>query len=160
CWPLCYTLYASRIFIAMVFHLILIAAPIALLALFLAVVAVEGRTGRRLALSGPRHRFDMKMERTAFIIRHVDWGAFLHDLTKSGAERLLHDVAHTTLLFVRAVERELTSLVRTLRSRREPAALPAPDAEEPSRIAAATAYLKKTVRRSRKVPVVRDTQAP
>lgn len=140
----------------MAFHLILIAAPLALLALFLVITALEARTGRRFALSGARYRFDQKMERTAFIIRHVDWGAFLNDLTKSGAERLLHDVAHTTLLFVRAVERELTSLVRTLRARREPAALPAPDAEEPSRIAAATAYLRKTVRRSRKVPVVRE----
>lgn len=134
----------------MAFHLILIAVPIGLLALFLAIVAIETRMGRRLALSGPRYRFDQRMARTAFIIRHVDWGAFLNDLTKSGAERLLHDLAHTTLLFVRAVERELTSLVRTLRARREPAQLPPPDAEEPSRIAAATAYLRKTVRRSRK----------
>lgn len=144
----------------MAFHLILIAVPLALLTLFLGITALEARTGRRFALSGARYRLDQKMERTAFIIRHVDWGAFLHDLTKSGAERLLHDIAHTTLLFVRAVERELTSLVRTLRARREPAQLPPPDAEEPSRIAAATAYLRKTVRRARKVPVVRDTQAP
>lgn len=137
----------------MVFHLILIAAPLVLLALFLAVTAYEGRRGRRLALSGPRYLFDKKMERAAFIVQHVDWGAFLNDLTKSGAERLLHDLAHSTLIAVRAVERELTSLVRTLRARREPTALPAPDAQEPSRIAAATAYLRKTIRRSRKAVI-------
>lgn len=136
----------------MIFHLLLIAVPLLLLGFFLAAVSYEGRIGRRLALSGARYRFDKQMERTYFIVRHVDWGALFSDLTRSGAERLLHDLAHTMLIGVRAAERELTSLVRTLRARREPMALPAPGEHEPSRIAAATAYVKKTVRRSRKLP--------
>lgn len=141
----------------MIFHLILIAVPLSLLALFLAVVSYEGRIGRRLALSGARYRFDRQMEHASFIIRHVDWGAFFNDITRSGAERLLHDLAHTMLIGVRAAERELTSLVRWLRARREPTALPAPGAEGTSRIASATAYMKKAVRRSRKLPI--DTSA-
>ena len=135
----------------MILHLILIGIPLALLALFLAVVGYEGRIGRRLILAGQRYEFDQKVERAAFVVRHVDWGAFFHDLTKSGGERVLHDVAHALLIAVRVVERELTALVRRLRASREPAALPAPDNMGPSRIAAATAYLKKTVRRSRKL---------
>jgi len=138
----------------MIFHLVLIAVPLALLGLFLALVGHEERSGRRLILAGQRYHFDQKMERASFIVRHVDWGAFFNDLTRSGAERALHDIAHTTLIFVRALERELTSVVRTLRARREPNALPPANAEELSRIAAATAYVKKAVRRSRKVPVL------
>lgn len=134
----------------MTFHLALIAVPLALLALSLAFVAYEERSGRRLALAGRRYVFDRKVERASFIFRHVDWGALLRDLTRSGAERALHDAAHASLIFVRAVERELTSVVRTLRARREPQALASSEDAEPSRVAAATAYLKKTVRRSRK----------
>lgn len=137
----------------MIFHLILIAIPLALLGIFFALVSYEERAGRRVVLAGARYRLDRKTERAAFVAEHVDWGGLLQELTRSGAERLLHDVAHTTLIVVRAIERELTSLVRTLRSRREPMALPAPGEEGPSRIAAATAYVRKTVRRSRKLPI-------
>lgn len=143
----------------MVFHLILIAVPLAVLALFVAVVAYEQHTNRRLVLSSKRYAFDMKVERASFIIQHVDWGAFFNDLTRSGAERLLHDLAHVTLILVRFIERELTGVVRTLRARRDPTALPLPNEEQPTRIAVATAYLKKTVRRSRKVPVRQDEAA-
>lgn len=141
----------------MIFHLLLIAVPLALLVLFLAAVAYEERVGRRLALSGPRYHFDRQMERTLFIVRHVDWGAFFNDVTRSGAERLLHDLAHAMLIGVRIAERELTSLVRTLRARREPVALPASGAEGTSRLAAATAYMRKTMRRARKLPVEAHT---
>lgn len=141
----------------MVFHLILIGVPLALLTLFLVLTGYERSRGRRLLLVGSRYRLDQKTERAAFVVEHVDWGAFLNDLTRASAERALHDIAHTSLIVVRAVERELTSIVRTLRARREPAALPAPDREESSRIATATAYLKKTMSRSRKLPVQEDT---
>lgn len=137
----------------MIFHLVLIGVPLVLLALFLAAVAYEERAGRRLALSGSRYRFDRQMERTSFIVRHVDWGAFFNDVTRSGAERLLHDLAHAMLIGVRAAERELTTLVRRLRARREPAALAAPGIEETSRLAAAASYMRKTMRRARKLPV-------
>lgn len=141
----------------MIFHLILIGVPLALLGMFLAVVAYEERAGRRLVLSGARYHFDRRMERTSFIIRHVDWGAFFNDLTRSGAERLLHDLAHTMLIGVRAAERELTSLVRTLRARREPQALLASGTEGASRVAATVTYIRKAMRRSRKLPVHVET---
>jgi hypothetical protein len=133
-------------------YLILMAVPLGLLVIFLLFVTVEGRRGARFVLGGRRYQLDVHVARVAFVLKHVDWGAFMHDLTRTGIERMAHDVAHTTLLGVRALERQLTQVVRTLRARREQPFFPAPNAERPSRLQTTITYVKKTVQRSRKQP--------
>ncbi len=135
-------------------YIIYLGVPFLLLALFVALVVAEQRRGRRLVLAGRRYNLDLKASRAAFVIRHVDWGAFLNDIVRTSMERLAHDLAHTTLMIVRAVERQLTGFVRTLRARRDEPLLPARAPDAPSRLAQAASHLKKTVRRSRKVPVL------
>ena len=135
----------------MPYHLILILVPLVLLALFMALVAHEERVGRRILLPGSRYHFDTKVARAVFVVKHVDWGAFLNDLTRTSAERLVHDVAHSTLLAVRFAERHLTRLVRALRARRDEPMLPMHE-DKPSRLQSAVTLVQKTVRRSRKQP--------
>lgn len=137
----------------MPYLLLLILVPLALLGLFLGLVAHEERAGRRILLPGRRHHFDLKASRAFFVIQHVDWGAFLNDLTRTSAERLIHDVAHSTLLGVRFAERHLTRLVRALRARRDDPLLPMHE-DKLSRLESAVLLVQKTVRRSRKQPKV------
>ena len=138
-------------------YFIAIAVPLVLLVLFLALVAVEERRGRRLFFPGRRYALDLKAERAAFVIQHVDWGAFTSDLARTSFERLAHDLAHTTLIFVRALERQLTKLVRVLRARRDQHFLPQRSTEKPTRMESAISYLKRTVYRSRKhLPEAQD----
>jgi hypothetical protein len=134
----------------MLFHAILILIPFALLVLFIALANYEERRGSRLILAGSRYALDRKAMRAAFIIKHVDWGAFLWELTRSSSERLLHDLAHSTLIGVRFVERQLTSVVRVLRARRDDPLLPRKTADRPSRMQSAAALVRKTVHRTRK----------
>lgn len=136
----------------MIFHLTLIIIPLLLLALFMVLVTFEERRGTRLILSGYRYHLDRKASRAAFVIKHVDWGAFLSDLTRASFERLLHDLAHSTLIGVRFLERELTRAVRSLRARRDEPILPARSADRPTRLESAVKLVKKTVRSSRKAP--------
>lgn len=131
-------------------YIIAILIPLALLVGFLAIVAMEERTGRRM-FAGRRYMLDMRVARVAFIIRHVDWGAFSADLTRSSIERALHDTAHATLMAVRALERFLTQVVRSLRARQDAPALPS---REPiSRMERTVRYIRKTVQRARKEPI-------
>ncbi len=136
----------------MTFYLLIILAPLALLLVFMALVTYEEHTGRRLVLAGRRYMFDRNVERMSFVVRHVDWGAFMHDLTRSGLDRLLHDIAHNVLIGVRFAERELTHVVRTLRARRMHPSIAAPqeDEQKPSRLATMASYVKHMVSRSRR----------
>lgn len=140
-------------------YILYLGLPAVLLALFIALVAVEGKRGRRLVLAGRRYNLDLKVSRAAFVIRHVDWGAFINDIARTSIERLAHDLAHTTLMAVRAVERQLTGFVRTLRARRDEPLPPVRTPEAPSRLEQAATRLRKSVRRSRKVPVVPQEDA-
>ncbi|MDB4992307.1 MAG: hypothetical protein JWL75_552 [Parcubacteria group bacterium] len=133
-------------------YLIAIFIPLGILVGFLLLITVEGRRGARIILPGRRYQFDLKAARALFILKHVDWGAFAHDLTRTGIERMAHDIAHSTLMAVRALERQLTQVVRTLRARREHPLFPISAADRPSRIQTTISYVKKTVRRSRKQP--------
>lgn len=135
-------------------YLISILVPLALLALFLLLVTYEERRGARVVLPGPRQALDLKVARAAFIVRHVDWGAFTNDVLRSGTERILHDLAHTSLIIVRALERALTRLVRTLRARRDMPLFPAREEERPSRLESAAQYLRKSLNRSRSQPTL------
>jgi hypothetical protein len=143
-------------------HLTLIAIPLSALVVFLLLVTYEERRGNRLVLSGRRYLLDKRTTRLAFVIRHVDWGAFLWDLTRTSMERIAHDLAHSTLIGVRFLERQLALAVRTLRARRDEPVLPARNADKPSRLESAVSAVKKTVQRSRKQPkravVVQETE--
>ncbi len=128
----------------------LIGIPAALLAAFFGLAAYEARAGHRVVLAGRRYALDLKAARVAFVLKHVDWGAFANDVIRAGLERALHDVAHGALIATRAIERELTAIVRALRARREHPAIGTPREDRPSRIQSAVSYLKRSVRRSRK----------
>ena len=119
------------------------------------VTLVEDRKGMRI-LGQARDRFDVHVTRTYFVLRHVDWGAFVNDVARTGFERALHDVAHGTLIAVRFVERLLTRAVRVLRSRRQ-GELPQ-EALEPrtSRLTGTMTYLKSTLKRTRRKPKALD----
>jgi hypothetical protein len=97
-------------------YLIIILVLLLLLSCFVAWSWLETAKGFRL-LSGPRSRLDRQVSRTSYVIRHIDWAAFFAHLARSSAERIAHDLVHTTLLVVRAVERMLTRNIRTLRER-------------------------------------------
>ncbi len=135
-------------------YVIFMAVSLALLVVFLLFVTYENRRGSRLIMPGRRYQLDLKVARISFVLKHVDWGAFMNDVTRTGVDRLAHDVAHTTLMGVRALERQLTQVVRTLRARREQPFFPAPSAERPSRLQTTITYVRKTVQRSRKQPSV------
>lgn len=130
-------------------YLIAIAVSLILFGGFLLITALEGARGARLFGSG-RAALDARVARVSFVLQHVDWSAFLAHLTRSGLERLLHDIAHTSLLVVRFLERELTRAVRALRSRRE-ATLPEAG-PRPSPLAGTVTYLQKTLRSARRKP--------
>lgn len=99
-------------------YLILIFFTIALLAGFLALTHYEARRGFRFYASG-RERFDSAVGRAQFIIENVNLAAFIRDELRHLASRMGHDVAHFSLVTVRAAERGLTRLVRHLRSQPE-----------------------------------------
>ncbi|MES2226053.1 MAG: hypothetical protein V4480_04590 [Patescibacteria group bacterium] len=141
-------------------YIIAILVPLVALIAFLVLVRAEVHTGRRV-LAATRYKLDSRVARAAFILQHVDWGAFTADVTRASLERLAHDLAHGALIAVQALERTLTRVVRTLRTRRGAAALPA-QSKAPaavSRMDAAVTYLKHSVRRSRKAPLDAKTQA-
>jgi len=98
-------------------YIILIAASLILLGGFLMLAAFE--QGRGLRVAGEwRNRFDKKVARASFVVRHVDWGAFVKHLVGTVFERVLHDTAHAVLRIVRTTERLLTRTVKGLRERR------------------------------------------
>jgi len=65
-----------------------------------------------------RARLDGYVIRASFIFAHVDFKAFIREIAIRVGHRVAHDIAHFSLLIVRAVERFLTRVVRYLRTRR------------------------------------------
>lgn len=98
-------------------YLIFIALTLALLGGFLLLTNYEMRRGIR---TFPRQRalLDEKVARAEFILEHVDLGAFVREELRRVLHRVGHDIAHLSLLTVRAAERLLTRLVRRLRAYR------------------------------------------
>ncbi|MGE5540716.1 MAG: hypothetical protein ACM3TU_00295 [Bacillota bacterium] len=97
-------------------YLITILGTLLLLLGFVLWSWFETRQGFRV-FAGPRKRLDREAARTAFILRHIDWGAFVAHVGKSAAARVAHDIVHSLLLMVRASERTLTRAIRSLRTR-------------------------------------------
>lgn len=98
-------------------YLILIAISLILFGGFLMLASFERRRGLRI-MGKLRNRLDAKVSRGMFILTHVDWGAFVRHLAGTALERVLHDIAHFILKFVRTTERLLTRAVKKLRERR------------------------------------------
>ncbi len=102
-------------------YLIAILVSFLLLGAFLALTRYETTHGVRF-FGSARSRFDSEVEKAAFIVRHVDWSAALAHLVRTATARIVHDVAHTTLIVVRIIERLLTRVVKYLRTSRQQAA--------------------------------------
>lgn len=132
-------------------YFIFIPITLALLALFVLLTFMEARSGTRL-FAHSRERLDERVARAGFVLRHVDWGAFINDVLRTFFERALHDIAHGTLIAVRFIERVLTRVVRYLRMRRERLLPQATFEPKASRISETITYLKRTLRRTRRAP--------
>ena len=127
-------------------YLLLILGSIILFALFLGLTVVEGRTGTRV-FGTSRAKLDKKVARISFVIQHVHWSNLLGHALQSFFERIIHDAAHWSLIFVRFIERELTNTVRYLRDRRPNLLAPKPS-RSPILTQAAN-YVRKTFHISR-----------
>ena len=108
-------------------NLFFILTTLVLLGAFFVLVGYEERRGIRVFASA-RTRLDQQVVRLAFIFTHVDFGAFFLDEMHRFAVRLGHDVAHVSLLMVRAAERLLTRTIRHLRTQRAVDVVPHEDA--------------------------------
>jgi hypothetical protein len=135
-------------------YLLLIIASIALFAAFLGVTVVEARTGTRY-FATTRTKLDRRVAHIAFIIEHVNWTEFSAHLVWSFIARVVHDIAHVSLIVVRFVERQLTAVVRYLRDRRPNLLAP-----KPSRtpvLKQVVGYAQKNLRISRrKTPAIEE----
>lgn len=96
--------------------LLILVATILLTASFIGLTAYEGRHAVRL-FDERRAALDHVVRRVQFIIEHVDFAAFLEEAVRHLAHRIAHDSVHLSLQLVRAVERLLTRVVRSFRSR-------------------------------------------
>ncbi|MBP9816495.1 MAG: hypothetical protein KBD05_00460 [Candidatus Pacebacteria bacterium] len=117
---------------------------------FLGVTAVEGKRGTRF-FAPARATFDAKVSRVAVALQHVDFSAFLWHLTKDVSGRVVHDVAHISLIIVRYLERLLTRLVRYMRGKVKTSVVPVEGKR--SAFVETMSYFKKTLHRSRQTPV-------
>ncbi len=95
-------------------YLIFTLITLGLLGGFFILSDYEAKSGVRV-FARERSRLDASVEKAEFILTHVDLGAFLREEVRHLASRVAHDIAHLTLIAVRAVERVLTNLVRHLR---------------------------------------------
>ncbi len=109
-------------------YLILIATALILLSGFLVLSIYETNRGTRY-FEGFRATFDQRVEKTQFILTHVDLQEFLYDEVRHLSTRFGHYIVHLVLQVVRFVERFLTRLVRRLRTRQVSEAV----SREPSR---------------------------
>lgn len=96
-------------------YLALLLITVALLVGFFMLTLYERGLGARL-FTERRELFDRRVGRIEFVLTHVDFGAFAREETRRFASNIGHRVAHFSLQVVRAVERLLTRLVRSLRS--------------------------------------------
>jgi hypothetical protein len=106
-------------------YLILILGSVLLFAVFLGLTIVEARSGKRM-LAPQRAKLDKIIAQYTFVAKHVDWTGFIESAAQSAFERVIHDVAQAVLICVRFIERQLTGLVRTLRTRRPNMLAPKP----------------------------------
>lgn len=121
---------------------------------FLALTAYEGKRGSRVFASG-RASLDAKVSETTGALKHVDFSAFLWHLVRDVTSRIVHDVAHVSLIVVRWLERFLTRIVRYLRGKTSVATVPTEGNR--SAFVETITYFKKTLRRSKETPAQKDS---
>ena len=102
---------------------------LALLAGFFLLTRYEAHRGTRLFLP-LRTKLDRQVGRAAFLVAHVDFAAFLREEIRRGVHHAGHATAHLSLQVVRAVERFLTRIVRSLRTPRDEIDAPRENARE------------------------------
>ncbi len=129
-------------------YLVAILVSFLILVAFLVLVRLETARGFRV-LSGPRKRLDHNVARASYIARHIDWGGLITHVIVTNAERAAHDLVHGVLLLVRAVERTLTRLIRSLRERARKRA-PETEPVEGSHLVAPRVRFRKSTRRQDK----------
>jgi hypothetical protein len=125
--------------------IIALGVSILLFAGFLLLTYLESSRQFRL-MPASRAKLDRHVKRVAFVVSHVDWSAFIGQLVRNAAEIIVHDVAHATLLVIRALERLLTRIVHGLRTRR------LSRSEDPGTVTTVVeriAHLRETLRRAR-----------
>lgn len=125
--------------------LIALLASIALFTGFLALTALESAKRFRVAPVS-RGKLDRQVKRLSFVVRHVDWSAFIGQLVRNAFEIIVHDVAHAILLIIRALERFLTRIVVGLRTRRLSRS---GDPGTVSTVVERLAHLRETLKRAR-----------
>lgn len=106
-------------------YLIFILATLALFVGFLILSDYEAQRGMRI-FAHERTRLDERVEHIGFVLKHVDFGAFLRE----EMHRAAHYIAHLSLQVVRAAERLLTNLVRYLRTKHAIDTVPRENARE------------------------------
>ncbi len=89
---------------------------LALLGGFIALTRYEAQAGIRF-FSPERNRLDEGVAQALCIRDHVDIGAFVRDEIRRAAHHSWHALVTLSLQGVRAVERSLTRLVRSLRAK-------------------------------------------
>ena len=97
-------------------YLALIFITIALVVSFVALVEYEMRRNVRFA-AVQRAELDARIERISFVLVHVDFVAFIRDEVQHFTSRAGHAIVEHSLHAVRAIERFLTRVVRSLRTR-------------------------------------------
>jgi vacuolar-type H+-ATPase subunit I/STV1 len=110
-------------------NVVFLLVSVGLLVSFFLLTRYESAKGVRV-YAGKRERLDAFVGRLELIVEHVDLGVFLREELRHQVGRVGHDVAHISLVTVRAVERVLTRLVRRLRAHPEVDTAPRETARE------------------------------
>ena len=97
---------------------IAIAIVAMLLGGFILLASFERKKGARV-LAPLRARLDVYAKDFARVVRTIDMNALAYTKMQALLMHLVHEAAHGTLIVVRALERTLTSAVRTLRHKKE-----------------------------------------
>ena len=134
-------------------YIVFLVLSILLFVGFIALTRYEARRGTRV-FAASRNSLDAEAERVSFAASHVDLPAFIRESLRALIARIIHDIAHGSLIAVRFIERLLTRIVRALRARR--GALPAADAapQGPTAFVAAMKDFKQELKNGRKEEAV------
>jgi hypothetical protein len=131
-------------------NLLFVLTSLILFVAFLVLTRVEmGRGGRFFARQ--RMALDAEVERWSFVATHVDFPAFIRDGSRALVARIIHDVAHGSLIAVRFLERLLTRAVRALRIHHAHGVAPTASANPSSEFVATMKDFKQELRNGRKI---------
>ncbi len=116
---------------------------------FLALTRYEARRGTRF-FAGSRAFLDTEAARVSFAFSHVDVPAFIRESLRTLVARIVHDIAHGSLIAVRFLERLLTRVVRALRTRHGAVLMEEQKKQGPTAFVATMADFKQGLKNGRK----------